>query len=161
MLAWLIWLVLIMVVLFFGFVLLRGAPYLPSLNRHIEAALDLLNLAPGQTVYDLGCGDGRFLKAAARRGLKAVGYELNPIMFAYSWLTTRRRKNIRVYFGDFWNAELTDADAVYVFLLDKFMPKLDDKLKSSGKHLKLASHTFIIPGKSSAAHKNGVYLYEY
>ena len=161
MLFWLIWLAFILAVLFFGFVLLRGAPYLPSLNRHIETALDLLELQPGQTIYDLGCGDGRLLKAAARRGLKAVGYELNPIMFAYAWLTTRNRKNIQVRFGDFWNVGLTNADAVYVFLLDKFMAKLDERLKNSGKHIKLASHTFKIPGKSPRAHKNGIYLYKY
>jgi SAM-dependent methyltransferase len=145
-----------------GLVLLRGAPYLPSLKPHIKTALNLLELKPGQIVYDLGCGDGRFLKAAASRGYKAIGYELNPFMFAYCWLTTRRRQNIELHFGDFWQADISKADAVYVFLLDKYMKQLDDKLKSSGKKgLKLASHTFKIPGKKSIAQNYGVYLYKY
>jgi SAM-dependent methyltransferase len=145
-----------------GFVLLRGAPYLPSLKPHTKAALDLLDLKVGQVVYDLGCGDGRFLKAAARRGYQAVGYELNPFMFGLSWLTTRRyRKQVKVRFGDFWKADISEADAIYVFLLDKYMAKLDNKIKSSGKHLKLASHTFKIPRKKPAAQNYGIFLYKY
>jgi SAM-dependent methyltransferase len=159
---WAVWLLAILLILAYGFVLLFGAPYFPSLKPHIKAALDLLNLKEGQVVYDLGCGDGRLLKAAARRGIKAVGYELNPFMFVYSWLTTRRyHKLIKVRFGNFWKADLSKADAVFVFLLDKYMPRLDQKLKKSGRHLKLASHTFEIPGKKHAAKKYGIYLYKY
>lgn len=39
--------------------------------------LDLTSVRAGDTVYDLGCGDGRVLLAAARRGARAVGYELD------------------------------------------------------------------------------------
>jgi len=38
--------------------------------------LDLAECRAGDVVYDLGCGDGRVLVAAARRGARAVGYEL-------------------------------------------------------------------------------------
>ena len=114
-------------------------------------------------VYDLGCGDGRFLRAAARRGLVAIGYELNPFMFAWSWLTTRRYgRRVKVRFGNFWRTDISGADAVFVFLLDKYMKKLDSKLKSEGKKgLRLASHTFKIPGRKPAAKKYGVFLYKY
>ena len=146
-----------------GLVLLRGAPYLPSLKLHVKAALDLLDLKPGQTVYDLGCGDGRFLKAAAKQGIKVVGYELNPFIFAYAWLSTRRyKKLVEVRFGDFWRVDISQADAIYVFLFDRYMAKLDAKLKTEAKAgLKLASHTFKIPGKKIAAQNYGVFLYTY
>lgn len=144
-------------------VLLRGAPYLPSLKPHTKAALDLLKLKPGQVVYDLGCGDGRFLKAAAKMKIKVIGYELNPFIFAYAWLTTRRsRQYISVRFGDFWAADISQADAIYVFLFDRYMAKLDAKLKAEAKPgLLLASHTFKIPCKKPAAQNYGVYLYLY
>lgn len=160
---WLIWALGILLVMAYGLVLLFGAPYLPSLNQHMEAAFYLLDLKKGQTVYDLGCGDGRFLKEAARRGYKAVGYELNPFVFAYAWLTTRRyRKQVKVHLGNFWKADISDADAIFVFLLDKYMPKLDELIKNtSKKHLKLASHAFKIPGKKPIAKRYGVYLYKY
>ncbi len=139
-----------------------GAPYLPSLKPHVAAALELLDLKPGQVIYDLGCGDGRFLIAAAKAGYQAVGYELNPFMFGLSWLVTRRyRRQVTVRFGNFWKADLSDADAVYVFLFDRYMKQLDKKLKATGKRLKLASHTFKIPGKPIITQNHAVYLYEY
>jgi SAM-dependent methyltransferase len=160
---WVIWSGAILLILAYGFVLLFGAPYFPSLKPHVKAALELLDLKPGQVVYDLGCGDGRFLRAAARAGFKAVGYELNPFMFLFTWITTRKYgRRIKVRFGNFWRADISKADAVFVFLLDKYMPKLDAKLKQEGKAgLKLASHTFKVPRKKPAAVKYGVYLYKY
>jgi cyclopropane fatty-acyl-phospholipid synthase-like methyltransferase len=161
--AVLIWLILGLLFLIFGMIPLKGAPWLPSLRAHRAAAFDLLELKPGQAVIDLGCGDGRFLKAAARRGIKVVGYELNPFIFAYAWLSTRRyRKLVSVRFGDFWQADISQADAVYVFLFDRFMAKLDAKLKAEAKTgLKLASHTFKTPRKKPTAQDYGVYLYKY
>jgi SAM-dependent methyltransferase len=160
---WIVWFSAILLILAYGSVLMFGAPYFPSLKPHIAAALDLLKLKKGQVVYDLGCGDGRFLKAAAQQGIKSVGYELNPFVFAYAWLTTRRyRKLVKIRWGNFWKADISKADAVFVFLLDKYMPQLDDKLKAEGKKgLILASHTFKIPGKKPLAKKYGVFLYKY
>ncbi|HVS79042.1 MAG TPA: class I SAM-dependent methyltransferase [Candidatus Saccharimonadales bacterium] len=160
---WVVWVSAIVLIFAYGFVLLFGAPYFPSLKPHIKAALDILDLKEGQTVYDLGCGDGRFLKAAARAGVKSVGYELNPFVFAYAWLTTRRYgRLVKVRWGNFWKADISQADAVFVFLLDKYMPQLDAKLRAEGRRgLKLASHTFQIPGKKHIAKKYGVFLYKY
>jgi len=160
---WVIWFGALLLILAYGTVLLFGAPYFPSLKPHLKAALKLLDLKKGQVVYDLGCGDGRFLKAAARSGYSAVGYELNPFVFAYAWLTTRRySRRVRVRYGNFWHADISQADAVFVFLLDRWMPRLDKKLKKEGKPgLKLASHTFKIPGKKPAAQNYGVFLYKY
>lgn len=161
--AVLVWLVLGLLFLIFGLVPLKGAPYLPSLNAHRQAAFKLLDLKPGQVIYDLGSGDGRFLRQAARRGYYAVGYELNPFMFVIGWLVTRRyRKRIELHFGDFWKSDISRADAVYVFLFDRYMKQLDDKLRQEGKKgLKLASHTFKIPGKTPIDNDYGVYLYKY
>jgi SAM-dependent methyltransferase len=160
---WVIWASAILLIFAYGFVLLFGAPYFPSLKPHLKAAFELLELKEGQVVYDLGCGDGRFLKEAARRGYKAVGYELNPFVFAYAWLTTRRYgRQVKVRWGNFWKADISKADAIFVFLLTKYMPQLDEKLSKEGKKgLKLASHTFKIPGKKIAAKNYGVFLYKY
>lgn len=153
----------LIIILLFGFVVLFGAPYLPTFVPQQKAALDLLDLKPGQTFYDLGCGDGRLLKLAAQRGLRAVGWELNPFMFLVSWVSTRRyRKLVRVRLGNFWQADISQADGIFVFLLDKYMPKLDKKIAAEAKqHLKLASYTFKIPGKKIVARRSGIFLYKY
>jgi SAM-dependent methyltransferase len=163
MLFWIVWGIGILLIAAYSFVLLFGAPYFPSLKPHVKAGLDLLDLKSGQTVYDLGCGDGRFLVAAAQRGLNAVGYELNPFMFAYAWFTTRRyRQRVKVRWGNFWKADLSKADAVFVFLLTKYMGRFDELIKTKApKGVKVASHAFKIPGKKIIAQDYGVFLYKY
>ncbi|HET9721660.1 MAG TPA: methyltransferase domain-containing protein [Candidatus Saccharimonadales bacterium] len=160
---WVVWAAAIALIFAYSFVLLFGAPYFPSLDPHVKVAFKLLDLKKGQTVYDLGCGDGRFLRAAAQRGIKAVGYELNPFMFVWAWLATRRYRHlVSVRLGNFWKADISQADAVFVFLLTKFMKRLDDKLAAEGKKgLKVASHAFKIPGKKPLAKEYGVFLYKY
>lgn len=146
-----------------GVVLLFGAPYIPTLKKQQATALDLLALKPGQVVYDLGCGDGRFLAAAARRGLRAVGYELNPFMALIAWISTRRyHRQVKVKWGNFWQADIGEADGIFVFLLDRFMPRLDKKIKAEAKAgIKLVSYAFKIPGKKPAATKSALFLYIY
>lgn len=148
----------------FGFVLLRGAPYLPTLRKQVDAALDLADLSPGDTLLELGCGDGKVMIAAAQRGLKVVGYELNPILACIAWLRTRRYgKQVQVVWGDFWTKDWPKADGIFVFLLDTYMERLDTKIAGSKKHkqVKLVSFAFQIPHRVPAAERQGVYLYQY
>jgi len=155
------------VILLFGFVVLFGAPYLPTLKKQVEAGLDLLDLEPGETLLELGCGDGRVLKAAARKNLKAVGYELNPILALIARLHTwRYRKHVKVIWGDYWRVTWPPADGIFVFLLDKYMIKLDKKITQNcqqkrRKPIKLVSFAFQIPHKRLVAQRHGLYLYEY
>jgi SAM-dependent methyltransferase len=154
---------ILVLVLLFGFVVFFGAPYLPTMRAQQEVALDLLNLQKGQVFYDLGCGDGRVLRAAAQRGLKATGYELNPILAVIAWLNTLwYRKNVKIKCGNFWNADIKDADGIFVFLIDKKMARLDKFIQGQcEKPIKLASYAFLVPGKKETAKKSGVYLYAY
>lgn len=149
------------VLLLFGFVLLFGAPYLPTLSKQQAAALDLLDLKPGQTLLELGSGDGRMLAVAARRGIKAVGYELNPLLAMYSWLMTRRYRGlVTVKWANFWRVKLPETDGIYVFLLDRYMSKLYKKIiQENGKSIKLVSFAFEIPEIKHTKEKSGLYLY--
>lgn len=153
-------LALLGIMLLFGFVLLRGAPYVPTLRPQARAALQLLDLQPGQTLLELGSGDGTVLLAAARAGLNVVGIELNPFLVVISRLRTwRYRKQVRVIWGDFWRVQWPPHDAVFVFLLDRFMSKLDERMVGSGKPL--ASLAFKVPGRTADAERDGVFLYKY
>lgn len=149
----------------FGFVLLRGAPYLPTLNKQVTAALDLIDLDPGDTLLELGCGDGKVMIAAAQRGLHVTGYELNPVLALVAWTRLRPYKNAHVIWGDFWNKPWPKADGIFVFLLDTYMEKLDTKIVQSKhkgvKSVKLVSFAFQIPGKMPVAERQGVFLYTY
>jgi SAM-dependent methyltransferase len=155
--------VIFTVVFLFSFVILFGAPYLPTMRTQQKVALDLLGLKTGQIFYDLGCGDGRVLRAAAKSGLKATGYELNPILCAAAWLNTLRyHKNVKIICGNFWSAEIKNADGIFVFLIKNKMAKLDKMIQGQCKKpIKLVSYAFQIPDKKEDAKKAGVYLYSY
>jgi trans-aconitate methyltransferase len=53
------------------------APFIPTPPRVVEEMLDLADVKATDVVYDLGSGDGRIVIAAARRGARAVGVELD------------------------------------------------------------------------------------
>ncbi|HEU5004867.1 MAG TPA: hypothetical protein VFT49_02145 [Candidatus Saccharimonadales bacterium] len=146
----------------FGIVVFFGAPYLPTLQSQRQTALKLLDLKPGQTLYDLGCGDGRMLKTAAQAGLYAVGYELNPVLVAVAKIINwPYRKQVRVVWGNYWSTDISKADGIFIFLLDKYMTKFDKKVKNLNKPIKVASYTFEIPGKEPVKKQNAVFLYSY
>lgn len=162
-----IWFLLTILVLVFGFVVMFGAPFLPTQKQQVDVAMDLLKPKKGSTLLELGCGDGRVLKAAARRGAKSVGYELNPLLVMTAKINTwKYRELVDVRWGNYWTAKWPRADLIYVFLLDKYMHKLDKKIRAHKadyglKRVDLASYTFKVPGRKQTKEKLGVFLYEY
>ena len=57
----------------------RDVPYVPSPNPVVDGMLHLAGVKAGDTVYDLGCGDGRIVIAAAKNhGAKGVGVDIDP-----------------------------------------------------------------------------------
>jgi SAM-dependent methyltransferase len=147
----------------FTFVIAFGAPFLPTLSEHVPRALNLINLKPGQTLLELGSGDGRVLIAAAERGINAIGYEINPLLVLYSRYRTRKyRDKVQVFWGNYWTNTWPQADGVFVFLLQPYMEKLDKKIiQEYSTPVKLVSFAFHIPGKNPDAKQVGLFLYEY
>ena len=158
----LVWLV-IALCMCFAFVVFFGAPFLPTLKPQIKVALDLLDLKPGQTMLELGCGDGRVLIAAAERGIIGVGYELNPILAFIAWVRTRRYgRQVKVVCGDYWHVKWPPADAMFGFILPRYMSKLHKKIMQyPNRPFLVASFAFTIPEKKPVKAQRGVYLYEY
>ncbi len=158
-------LLFIPIVLFAGFGVgaILGAPYLPILSRDVASLLDLAELEPGQQLVDLGSGDGALLIAAAQRGIRAIGYEINPVLYGVSWLRCwRYRKLVRVYLRNYWLIPLPSTDAVYVFLIDHYMAKLDRKLtKEVLRPTKVVSYVFTIPGRRPVRSTKNSYVYIY
>ena len=160
--VWLALAALILIICFSG-VLLFGPPYLPTLSPQVEQALDLARLTRGQTLLELGCGDGKVLIAAAKRELQVVGYELNPLLVVVSWLRTRRYgRQVRVRWGNFLTQQWPPAEAIFIFGLQRIMPAVDKKvMQYPHKPVKLVSFAFHIAGKEPDIHQNGLYIYDY
>lgn len=157
--------VALLVILSFAFVLLVGAPYVPTLTSQTKLALDMVNLKPGETLLELGSGDGKVLVAAAKRGLNVVGVELNPILVLVSRVRTwRYRKQVKVVWGNLWQSDKwPPSEGIFVFLLPKYMKRLDHVISSwHTQPVKLVSFAFPIPQKATAKqHQLGIYVYEY
>jgi hypothetical protein len=160
--SWLI-LVISLILITFSGVLLFGAPYLPTLKKQQKEALDLLSLKPGQVLIELGSGDGCILKEAARRGITAIGYEINPLLVVYGKISCWPvRKLVKIHWRNFWHISISPADGIYTFLLDRYMPKLDRKIESEiEKPLKLVSNTFELPGRKPIKKQSGLMLYHF
>jgi len=111
--------------------LMRGAPFVGTRPESLKAMLDLAVLRSGETVVDLGSGDGRLLFAAARAGCRAVGYEINLfLVWSSRWRAWRLglSPRVTVRWGSFWKARLDEADVVLVFGFSNIMADLAKKL---------------------------------
>lgn len=142
-----------------------GAPSVPSTPAAVEAMCALAGLRPGLTAYDLGSGSGRVLLAAAARGARAVGLELDPFKVCQARLlawASPDRERISVLWRDFRTADLAEADVVFVYLTAGKMAGLRAALKGRLKPGALVvSNSFVFPGlKPERADETGrVYAY--
>ncbi len=151
------------IVLLFGVVVLFGAPYVPTLRPQVKAALDLLDLKPGQTLLEIGSGDGKVLIAAAQRDIRAIGYEINPILVLIArWRTRAYRDRVQVIWGNAFTKTWPVTDGIYIFGVQRIMPKLHKKIiQSIHKPVKIVSFGFKIPAFENVEPKQGLYLYTY
>lgn len=154
-------------VILFGFVVFRGAPYVPSRKRQLAIAFDQLYPLSNQDVLvDIGSGDGIVLREAAKRKAKAIGYELNPVLVLISRLLSRREPLVRVYLADFWFVQLPpETTVVYVFGetrdIKKMAKKVADEATRLNKTLAFISFGFAVPGQAPVKKAGACYLYKF
>lgn len=131
-------LIIVIVILLFGFVAFRGSPYVPSKKADIRQAFkDLYVLKRDDLLVDIGSGDGVVLREAAKKGANAVGYEINPILLVISRFLSNKYKNIKIIFADFWSSQLPDTTTVvYVFSASRDMDRIIDKIQNEVNRLK-------------------------
>lgn len=148
-------------------IVFSGAPYLPTRRKQILDAIDMAKLKPGDFVVDLGSGDGEVQKVLAEKGIKSLGYEINPYLFLISKIRLFRHRDLaEVRLANFWDQSLPDeTTTVFTFLLDKYMSRLDVKLSDQAhklqKPLNLISFAFKIPDRDPIKIKGGMFLYKY
>lgn len=99
----------------------------------VEKMLELAHLRPGETLYDLGSGDGRILIMAAQKfGARGVGIELDPRRCKLSRERIDRLgliEQVQIIQGDVLEQDLTPADVVTVYMTRYAMQKLEPRLE--------------------------------
>ena len=169
MLVWLpvlAFLIAILGLFWFFIPILSGIPWVPSSERRIQKALEISGLQPGELFYDLGCGDGRVLVAAAGRfGARAIGIEISPlhcIVARLRLLAAGVGKRTSIRWGNFNAADLSEADVVYQFGHSRYAEKLKQQLERQlKKGARVISINVDLPGWQPAAvdRENLVFLY--
>ncbi len=127
------------VVVLFSFVIIRGAPYVPSRRPYLKRALKkLYKIGPGDVLVDVGSGDGVVIRMAAQLGAtRAIGYELNPLLVVVSKLLSLGNPTIVTKLADFWFVELPpELTVVYVFMVKKMSRRLEKKIQNHVNHHK-------------------------
>lgn len=121
--------------------------FMPSDFQVVTQMLKLAKVTRNDIVYDLGCGDGRFVVTAARQfGARGVGIDIDPERIKEAReLAERTGANDRVRFieGDLFEADISEATVVTLYLLTglnlKLRPKLQKELKPGSR---IVSHAF-------------------
>ncbi|MBA2411963.1 MAG: class I SAM-dependent methyltransferase [Burkholderiaceae bacterium] len=122
-------------------------PYVPTPIAVVDAMLDLAKVGKSDTVYDLGCGDGRIVvRAASRFGCRGVGVDLNPERVKEAKENANRSRVTeltRFEVGDVFDFDFSPASVVTMYLLPsvnlKLRPRLLKELKPGTR---LVSHDF-------------------
>lgn len=124
------------------------APYYPTPELVVRRMLDFGGLKPGETMFDLGSGDGRIVFLAAQLfRANAIGVELDNDLARQSIERLHKLgldKTARIIHGDLLKQDYSSADLVTVYLLpsainDKVTPILERQLK---KGARVVSHDF-------------------
>lgn len=141
-------------------------PYVPSTPDAVAAMLKLAHVSPSDTVYDLGCGDGRIVIAAAKVfGARGVGIDIDPARIRDARENARKAgvtNLVRFEQNDLFQADIHEASVVTLFLLSsvnrRLRPKLLHDLRPGSR---IVSNTFTmgdwkparqvsIPGQTAA-----------
>ena len=126
-----------------------GAPFYPSSPLVIEKMLTLAGVNSDSTVYDLGCGDGEIVVAAARNhnAKKVVGIEQNQRLSSIALRKTRHLKNAFIINANYDDVKISDANVVTLYQSASENARLKQKLVNELRGgSKVVSHDFGIPG---------------
>ncbi len=121
--------------------------FVPTPEQVVEGMLKLAKVGPHDTLYDLGCGDGRTVIMAAKKfGAHAIGVDIDPQRIAESTANAKAAgvsDKVKFVQGDLFETNLKDATVVTLYLLTSLNLKLRPKLwKELKPGTRVVSHAF-------------------
>ena len=145
----------------------KDVPYVPSPDAVVSKMLEMAKVGPKDVVYDLGSGDGRIVIAAARKGARAVGVDIDPERIKESNENARSAgvtKRVKFVQQNLFDTDFREASVVTLYLLPgvnmKLRPKLLTQLRPGTR---IVSHSFNMgdwkPARSEVVDGANVYLW--
>jgi hypothetical protein len=141
----------------------KGAPFINSKKKSIDAMLALADVRPGVVSIDIGSGSGPVVMAFARAGARASGCEINLLLVLWSrlriWIAGLSG-NATVRWGNLWREDLSRFEIVSVYGIPFIMTDLEKKLILELKPgAKVISNSFQFPNLPIVKQVDSVYLY--
>jgi len=123
------------------------APYVSTPDEVVREMLGLAKVGAGDILYDLGCGDGRIVIAAARdHGARGVGIDIDPARIAEANAGARRAgvaDRVRFAVQDLFQTDFSVASVVAVYLYPELNARLKPKFLAELKPgSRVVSHEF-------------------
>jgi SAM-dependent methyltransferase len=142
--------------------------FVPTEFETLFAMLNLAQVTSKDVLYDLGCGDGRFVVSAALKfGARGVGIDIDPQRISEARELAQRTKSedkVRFIEADLFEADISDATVVTLYLLTSLNMKLRPKLlKELKPGTRIVSHAFAMgdwaPAKTASVGGTPIYLW--
>jgi len=125
----------------------KDVVWVPTPPELVEKMLDMAAVTPQDIVMDLGSGDGRNVIAAAKRGARAIGVEFNPDMVQLAQRMAREAgvgERATFIEGDMFEADVSNATVLALFLLPNNLEKLKDKFLRMRPGSRIVLNTFSV-----------------
>jgi len=124
--------------------------YVPTPDDVVDMMLHLARVKRDDVLYDLGCGDGRIVVAAAKKyGCKAFGYDIDPERVAESVENVRKnkvRRLVTIEEKDIFTLDLRPATVITLYLLPGLNVRLIPQLEELRPGCRIVSHDFDMKG---------------
>jgi predicted O-methyltransferase YrrM len=127
------------------------APFVPTPPEVVSKMLDMAQAGKDSVIYDIGCGDGRIVVAAARKyGAHGVGIDIDPVRIKESKANAKTagvEKLVKFIEADATKTDISPATIVTLYLLPEsnelLRPKFERELKPGTL---VVTHNYIVPG---------------
>lgn len=143
--------------------------YVPTSHEVVDEMLKLGSVTSRDVIYDLGCGDGRIVIAAAKRfGTRGVGIDIDPERIQEAKANAKKEKVehlVTFKVADLFETNISEASVVTLYLLPelnrRLIPKLKKELKPGSR---IVSHDFDMgrdwpPEQSKKIDSDEIYLW--
>jgi precorrin-6B methylase 2 len=127
----------------------KDVVWVPTTEAMVQTMLDHAQVTPKDFVMDLGSGDGRMIIAAAKRGIRGLGVEYNPDMVEYARLQAEAAgvaDKAKFVQGDMYEADISKATVLALFLLPTNLEKLVDKFLELPPGTRIVANTYWVTG---------------
>lgn len=141
----------------------KDVPYVPTPETVVDEMLGLAKVGPGDTVIDLGSGDGRIVIEAAKRGARAVGIDIDPERIKEANENAKQngvQDKVKFIRQNLFDADIKPATVLTMYLLPSVNMKLRPKILSDLRPgTRVVSHAFDLGDWKPDKKQEQVYLW--